>query len=83
MLGANFGTRMGNRFAMTLYGIWNYDATEYQGSLRDADDNYLDVVLEGSWSFSPGGKVDFGYKRILFYQEINSNQIFAGLSWRF
>jgi hypothetical protein len=43
MLGANFGMRMGSRFALTIYSIWNYDATEYKGSLRDTDDNYLDV----------------------------------------
>jgi len=83
MLGANFGMRMGSRFAMSIYGIWNYDATEYKGSLRDTDDNYLDVILEGSWSPLPEGKVNFGYKRILFYQEIDSNQIFVGISWRF
>jgi hypothetical protein len=82
MLGANIGMRMGNAATLTLYGIWNYDATTYRGSLSGVDDDYFDIVLELVWSFSPRWRVHGGYKKLIGYEELEDDQIFIGASLR-
>jgi hypothetical protein len=83
MLGANFGMRIGGSAAVTLYAIWNYDATNYRGSLRGVDDNYFDVVIELAWSLSPRWRIHGGYKKILGYEDLDSDQILVGMFLRF
>jgi len=82
MLGANVGIRIGSNFALILYGIWNYDATTYKGSLRGADDNYVDVLFEGVWNLSRRWKITSGYKKVLGYEELNMNQLFLEVTLR-
>jgi hypothetical protein len=83
MLGVNAGVRIGSHFALTLYGIWNYDATTYKGSLRGADDNYVDVIFEGVWNLSRRWKLTSGYKKVLGYEDLDSDQLFLEATLRF
>jgi hypothetical protein len=76
------GLRIGSDFALTLYGIWNYDATTYKGSLRDADDNYVDVIFEGVWNLSRRWKITSGYKKVLGYEELDIDQLFMEVTLR-
>lgn len=82
MLGANVGIRLGSNFALTLYGIWNYDATSYEGSLRGADNNYVDVMVEGVWNLSRRWKITGGYKKVFSYEDLDIDQIFMGVTLR-
>jgi hypothetical protein len=82
ILGANVGIRMGSDFALTLYGVWNYDATTYKGSLRGTDDNYVDVLFEGVWNFSRRWKITSGYKKVLGYKELDMDQLFMEVTLR-
>ena len=83
MLGANVGIRMGSDFALILYGIWNYDATAHKGSLRGADDNYIDVIFEGVWNLSRRWKITSGYKKVLGYEDLDVDQLFLEATLRF
>jgi hypothetical protein len=76
MLGANIGIRIGSDFALMLYGIWNYDATVYKGSLHGTDDNYVDVIFEGVWNLSRRWRITGGYKKVLDYKDLKVDQIF-------
>ncbi|MEE8303408.1 MAG: hypothetical protein V3S24_13345 [Candidatus Tectomicrobia bacterium] len=82
MLGANVGIRIGSNFALTLYGIWNYDATTYKGSLRGTDDNYVDAIFEGVWNLSRRWKITSGYKKVLGYKELDIDQLFMEVTLR-
>jgi len=84
MLGANVGMRIHDRAAVTLYGIWNHDASDYDGFLSDdADDNYFDLIIEAAVSLWPELRLHGGYKRVLGYDDFNIDQLFVGVGLRF
>lgn len=80
MFGVNTGIRVWDRAAFVIYGIWNYDATTYKGSLKDVDSSYFDVMTEFTWSFSDRWKLSGGYKKILGYKHLDADQAFFDVS---
>jgi hypothetical protein len=82
-LGANAGVRIGQRSAINLFWIWNYDVTNYVKTINNTDDNYFDLGIEASWSITSTWNLNGGYKRILGLKDFESNQFFIGTLLRF
>jgi hypothetical protein len=82
-IGANLGIYLGQNGVVNLFGMWNYDVTDYQQPVSNSDDNYFDLGIEVSWSVSPTWKLGGGYKRILGLKDFESNQFFIGSLLRF
>jgi hypothetical protein len=82
-IGANAGLRLAEYAAVTLFGIFNYDPTNYKDTVRDVDQTSLDLGLELAWSLSPTWKITGGYKKVLGLDHFDSDRIFLGTLVRF
>jgi len=80
-VGGDVGARLGESAAVTLFGIWNYDATNYDD--LDIDSNYVDLGLEGALNLSPSWRLSGGYKSVVGLQDYRSHMVFLGTLWRF
>jgi hypothetical protein len=82
-LGANGGMRIVENAAFTLFGALNIDPTQYDNTLRDVDQMYLDLGFELAWSLSPTWKFTGGYKKVLGLDDYTADAIFLGTLFRF
>jgi len=79
--GADLGARLGERTAVTVFGIWNYDATDYDD--LEVDDSYLDLGVEAALNLSPTWRLSGGYKAVVGLTDYRSNMVFLGTLLRF
>ena len=78
MFGVNVGLRVRDDLMLRLFVSYNYDLTSYKGSLQDTDDDYVDLMFEVSWLVSKHIRVHSGYKKLLFYEDIDIDQFTIG-----
>ncbi len=81
--GTDVSVRIGHAAIVTLFGIWNYDPTDYKNVVNKSNNNYVDLGLEGGVSLSKTWKLTGGYKTVLGLRHFDSNQVFVGSLFRF
>src|SRR5262249_23718697 len=81
--GGDVGVRLGRQAIVTLFGVWNYDPTNYTNVIAKSDDNYFDLGLEAGLSLSKTWKLRGGYKTVLGLDHFTSHQVFLGSLFRF
>ncbi|MBN2644715.1 MAG: hypothetical protein JXR59_04500 [Desulfuromonadaceae bacterium] len=79
--GTNLGLRNGDNGVINLFGIWNVDITNYDHD--PGDDNYFELGLEGSYTFTDTFEMTLGYKKVVDLDDFQSDQIHLGGLWKF
>ncbi|WP_089936943.1 hypothetical protein [Candidatus Entotheonella palauensis] len=82
-LGGDLGVRLGRRLALTGFGAWTLDVTDYTGRQSDIDDSYGEVGGELAWSLSPTWRLQGGYKRVIALADFESDLVFLSTIVRF
>lgn len=82
-IGTSVGTRVGKRAAVNVFAIWNRDLTDEQDTTGDTDEDYFDLGIDLSWSFTPTWKLIGGYKKVLDLDDFDSDMGFVGTLLRF
>jgi len=79
--GVNAGFRIRENAVVNVFGIWNYDASDYM------DDNdsrsYFDAGLEVGYLISETWSLSLGYKAVLEIENYESDTIYLGTLIRF
>lgn len=83
MLGGNVGMRIDRYIAVTAFGTWTYDGSDYDGSLDDVDKDYFDLGAEIVWNVLPRWRLHGRYKKVLGYDELDVDHLSFGVTFRF
>lgn len=79
--GFNTGVRNGDDGVFNVFAVWNIDVTNYENDPQD--DDYFEVGMEGSYTFSDTFGLTLGYKKVIELQDFDADQIYLGSSWKF
>ncbi len=81
-MGMNMGFRLGNKGTMNIYGILNYDITDYDTDVSD-DDVYFDIGFEGGYNFTDTWGLNVGFKSVQGIDDFTSYQVYLGSIFKF
>ncbi len=79
-MGPSLGYRVTDNSVIQVSGIYNRDVT---GRSFNADIDYFDTGIEGSWIISDTWQLRGGFKKILGYTEYDSDTFYLGSSSKF
>ncbi len=79
--GLKTGLRFGEMTALSLYGIWTLDFTDYD--IDPEDDDYFEVGAELTASLSDTWGLTFGAKDLIGLDYINVQEVYLGSIWKF
>lgn len=79
--GANIGIRAGENAALNIFGIWNYDASDYMDDSDNRDS--FDAGAELQYYLSDTWSLNLGYKAVLGIDNYESNTVYLGTLIRF
>ena len=79
--GINTGVRNGDDGVFNVFAVWNVDVTNYE--FDPQDDDYFEVGMEGSYTFSDTFGLTLGYKKVIELQDFDADQIYLGSNWKF
>jgi len=79
--GANFGFRIGEDAAINLFGIWNWDVSDYMEGA--ATETSGDVGIEAQYYMSDVFSLSGGYKAVVGVDDFDSYTIYLGALLRF
>jgi hypothetical protein len=79
--GITAGLRNGDNGVFNVFAVWNLDVTNYD--VDPKDDDYFDVGVEGSYTFSDTFGLTLGYKKVVDLQDFDADQIYIGSTWKF
>ncbi len=80
-VGGQLGVRMGERFVLSPFVIWNRDLSSYANS--DDIYNFFDAGVEMGISVSETFTLNAGYKKVLGISDIDNDMGYLGFLYRF
>ncbi len=81
-MGMNLGFRLGQNGTMNMYGVLNYDITDYDVDVSD-DNTYFDIGFEGGYNFTDTWGVNAGFKSVQGIDDFTSYQVYLGSIFKF
>lgn len=79
-IGPTLGYRVADNALVQVSGVWNKDAT-YR--IKGIDTDFFDLGIEGSWFISDLWQLRGGFKKILDYNQYESDSVYLGSSVKF
>ncbi|CAN2044183.1 hypothetical protein GMMP1_120025 [Candidatus Magnetomoraceae bacterium gMMP-1] len=73
-MGSNFGIRIKDNGVINLFGIWNHDVSDYDVP----DENFFDLGFEIAYNITETFSLSGGYKKVLGYENFDSDMIYLG-----
>lgn len=81
--GMNLAIYPNKTFAMNVYGLANFDETDYPKSTTITDDLYWDAGVEMSYQATETFNFTAGYKKVLGMEKFDSDMVYIGTLWKF
>ncbi|MDZ7762132.1 MAG: hypothetical protein U5L00_18000 [Desulfovermiculus sp.] len=78
--GVNAGIYLTQQLPLNIYGIYTMDLTDYEHA---DEENFWDLGVELAYQISTGMELSVGYKKVLDYDDFESDQIYLGSVWYF
>ena len=78
--GVNAGIYLTQQLPLNIYGIYTMDLTDYDHA---DEENFWDLGVELAYQVATGMELSVGYKKVLDYEDFESDQIYLGSVWKF
>lgn len=81
--GMNLAIYPNKTIALNLYGLANFDETDYPKNVTVTDDLYWDAGIEMAYQATDTFNLTGGYKKVLGMEKFDSDMVYIGSLWKF
>ena len=81
--GMNLAVYPNKTIALNLYGLANFDETDYPKGTQVTDDLYWDAGIEVGYQPPGSFSLTGGYKKVLGMEKFDSDMVYIGSLWKF
>ncbi len=81
--GMNLAVYPNKTIAMNIYGLANFDETDYPQNIAVTDDLYWDAGIEMAYQATDTFNFTAGYKKVLGMEKFDSDMVYIGSLWKF